>query len=279
MGLARSMCLSFQPGARASLHYRAMLSTNASYRMLTRDIAKTTARVAQQPDVKRETAYYLKTVSSVKSIDAFLANDRVYTYAMKAFGLSDMIYAKAFVRKVLTDGLDSNQSFANLLADPRFRDLAQTFNFKSTGTTTTIFDKAQQGVVDKYLQVRLEEDAGADNEGVRLALYFKRKASNITSAYAILADPALLKVTQTALSLPAAISASAIEKQAELITSKLDLDQLKTSDGLNKFLDRFTSLWEANNGGAALSLGSSTESLTSTDTLMKIQSLRTGGRR
>jgi Protein of unknown function (DUF1217) len=256
-----------------------MLSTNASFRLIARDIAKSTERVAKQPDVKRDTEYYLKTVDSIKTIDAFLTNDRVYTYAMKAFGLSDMIYAKAFVRKVLTDGLDSDRSFANLLADPRFRDLAQTFNFKSTGTTTTLFDKAQKGVVDKYLQIRLEENAGKENEGVRLALYFRRKAPSITSAYGILADPALLKVVQTALSLPSAASSTAIEKQAELIKSKLDLNSLKDPAQLGKFLDRFTVMWEVKNDAQATSIGAGVEGLTSTDTLLKIQSLRTGGSR
>ena len=48
-------------------------------------------------------------------------------------------------------------------------------------------------------------------KGVRLALYFQRKASGITSAYSILADPALLKVAQVALGLPAATSAASIE--------------------------------------------------------------------
>ena len=103
-----------------------------------------------QPTVKRDSDYFLKTIGNIKSIDAFLVNDRVYRYAMKAFGLSDMIYAKAFVRKVLTDGIDSNRSFANQLADPRFRDLAATFNFKSFGTATT---SLRQGAAGRCRQV------------------------------------------------------------------------------------------------------------------------------
>ena len=52
---------------------------------------------------------------------------------------------------------------------------------------------------------------------MRLALYFERKASGITSAYDILADPALLKVVQTALSIPPETGAQDIDKQAALI--------------------------------------------------------------
>jgi len=262
-----------------------VLSTTMSFAQITRDMSASLKRVGQQPTVKRDSDYYLKTIGSIKSMDAFLGNDRVYRYAMKAFGLSDMIYAKAFVRKVLTDGIDSNKSFANQLADPRFRDLAATFNFKAHGSATTAFDKTQQGVVDKFLQSQLEEQAGQQNEGVRLALYFQRKASGITSAFSILADPALLKVAQVALGLPASTSAANIETQANLIKSKIDVERLDEPAVLAKFLTRFTSLWELNNGGgasAASSLatlyGGSAQSLTSPDLLMSIQSLRSRGR-
>lgn len=262
-----------------------MLSTTASFKLINNDMAASLQRVGKQPAVQRDGDYYLKTISSIKNIDGFLANDRIYRYAMKAFGLSDMIYAKAFVRKVLTDGTDTSKSFANQLADPRFRDLAATFNFKSYGTATTSFDKAQQGVVDKYLQTQLEEQAGADNEGVRLALYFSRKASTITSAYSILGDPALLKVAQVALNLPSATSSSAIDTQANLLKSKIDIENIDDPTVLGKFLNRFTAMWEAQGGGSnsvaspliQLYSGSS-QSLTSTDTLMSIQSLKSRGR-
>ena len=36
----------------------------------------------------------------MKSIDDFMKDTRLYNYAMKAFGLDDMAYAKAFMRKV-----------------------------------------------------------------------------------------------------------------------------------------------------------------------------------
>jgi hypothetical protein len=41
----------------------------------------------------------------VKSVDDLLKNDRLYQYAMKAHGLEDMTYAKAFMKKVLESDL------------------------------------------------------------------------------------------------------------------------------------------------------------------------------
>ena len=259
-----------------------MLSTVTSYKLLTQNIEKSLARVRAAPDVNRETDYYLATIGKIKTIEDFLANDRVFAYAMKAFGLKDMIYAKAFVKKVLTDGIDSANSFTNQLTDPRFKELATAFNFKSLGTTTTIFERTQKGVVDKYLQVQLEEQAGSSNEGVRLALYFRRKAPDITSAYSILGDSALYKVAQVALGLTASSNANNLDMQAEIIKNKIDLENLDDPAVLNKFLTRFTTLWEVKNGTAAatapaLIIFQGVQSITSMETLTKIQSLRFKG--
>lgn len=259
-----------------------MLSTVASYKLLTQNIDKSLARVRAAPDVNRETDYYLATIGKIKTIEDFLANDRVFAYAMKAFGLKDMIYAKAFVKKVLTDGIDSPNSFTNQLTDPRFKELATAFNFKSLGTTTTIFERTQKGVVDKYLQVQLEEQAGSSNEGVRLALYFRRKAPDITTAYSILGDSALYKVAQVALGLTPSSNANNLDMQAEIIKNKIDLENLDDPAVLNKFLTRFTALWEVKNGTAAatapaLSIIQGVQSITSMETLTKIQSLRFKG--
>lgn len=261
-----------------------MLSTNATYKLLTQNIDRSLANIGKTPEIQRETKYYLDTIGKVKSIEDFLANDRVYAYAMKAFGLKDMIYAKAFVKKVLTDGIDSANSFTNQLTDPRFKELATAFNFKSLGSTTTIFDRTQKGVVDKYLQVQLETQAGSTNEGVRLALYFRRKSSEITSAYSILGDAALYKVAQIALNLTSSGNANNLDAQAAIINDKIDIENLKDPTVLNKFLTRFTTLWELKNGAAAsnvpsLVLGQGIQSITSMDTLSKIQSLRLGGSR
>ena len=259
-----------------------MLSTATSYKLLTQNMEKSLARVRAAPEVNRETDYYLATVGKIKTIEGFLANDRVFAYAMKAFGLKDMIYAKAFVKKVLTDGIDSANSFTNQLTDPRFKELATAFNFKNLGATTTIFERAQKGVVDKFLQVQLEEQAGSSNEGVRLALYFRRKAPDITSAYGILGDAALYKVAQVALGLTPSSNANNLDKQAEIIKSKIDLENLDDPAVLNKFLTRFTSLWEVKNGTAAatapaLTIFQGVQSITSMETLTKIQSLRFKG--
>src|SRR5690606_22157679 len=99
----------------------AMFSTPIGYKLIASDLTAALQRTSEQPVVQRESEYYLETIKNIKSIDEFISNDRVFKYAMKAFGLEDMNYAKAFMRKVLTEGIDDPQSFANKLSDPKYR--------------------------------------------------------------------------------------------------------------------------------------------------------------
>lgn len=224
-----------------------MPTTIAGFRQIAADIPAALANVARQPDVKRESDRYLSAIADVKSIDDFLARPDVYRYAMRAFGLEDMTYATAFVRRALSDGVDRPDSLANRLADPRFRDLVSTFNFARYGSAAMAFSRTQQGVVDRYLRLTLEQNAGLTNEGVRLALYFQRSASSISSPYSLLADRALLKVTQVALGLPQASATLDLDRQADIISGKLAVADLKDPGKLDKFLIRFAALWDVEN--------------------------------
>jgi hypothetical protein len=259
-----------------------MLTTTAAFRLIANDIERSLQRTAEAPNVERESAYYLENIGAVKSVDDFFADDRLYRYAMKAFGLSDMAYAKAFIRKVLEEGTDKESAFANRLADPRYRELAEVFNFARYGEATTSFGRTQQGTVDRYVRQTLEEDAGTQNEGVRLALYFERKAPEIDSPMDLLADPALLKVVQTALMISPMTAATDIDKQAAMISERLDVADLKDPEKLDEFLARFTSLWELENGRSLASAPAilASQSLTmglNADLLASLQNLKLGG--
>lgn len=259
-----------------------MLTATANYRLIADNLTRSLQTTASRPDIARQTEYYLAKIGEVKSIEDFLADDRLYRYAMKAHGLEDMVYAKAFMRKVLEEGIDSSESFANTLADRRYRDFAETFNFARYGSAATAFERTQKGTVDKFYRQSLEEEAGAQDEGVRLALYFERKAPAVDNVYALLADRALLKVSQTLLGLPEATGALDIDKQAALISARLDIEDFKDPEKLRRLLTRFTSLWEAQKQPAALTdasalFGGPAAFGISGDLLASIQNLRLGG--
>ncbi len=258
-----------------------MTTTYTSYQQITQNIDKSIERVAKAPDVARETEYYLANIGNIKSVDEFMADTRLYNYALKAHGLEDMAYAKAFIRKVLTEGVSSDEAFAKQLTDSRYANLATSLNFEAHGTAATSFDRAQKGVVDLYMRETLEQQAGNDNTGVRLALYFERNASKITSAMDILADDALGQVVRTTLQLPTEFAASNIDKQAEFLEQVLDIEDFQDTEKTGKFLERFTAMWEMENPSESYDplavFGSSSGYGISPDLLISINSLKLGG--
>ncbi|ESW77720.1 hypothetical protein X773_22530 [Mesorhizobium sp. LSJC285A00] len=230
--------------------------------------------------VQAETSYYLANITKVKSVDDLMADSRLYNYALSASGLDPATTNKDLVSDVLEGGVRDPASVANKLSNEAYARLATSLNFEAYGEAATTRSPSQQPVVDKYMRQTLEEDAGKTNEGVRLALYFERKASTITNWYDVLADTALASVVRTAIGLPDSFAAADIDKQAQAFEAKLDLTDFTDPAKLEKFLTRFTSLWEINHptSTAQTSIGvlfaQPTTVGISTDLMMAMQKLR-----
>src|SRR5260221_9322993 len=105
-------------------------TASAAIRSITRDLDRSLKLAGEEAPVALESKYYLEKISNIKSIDDLLKNTRLFNFAMKAFGLDDLAYAKGLVRKILSDGIDDSTSLANRIADDRFLAFAKTFNFK-----------------------------------------------------------------------------------------------------------------------------------------------------
>jgi Protein of unknown function (DUF1217) len=259
-----------------------MLSTYASYNLVANNLQRSLATTAAQPVVARETQYYEAHIGDIKTVDDFMNNSRIFNYAMKAYGLEDMSYAKAMIRQVLEGGIDDSSALANKLSDPRFKALATAFNFTRFGAATTTTTAVQTDTVNKYLEQTLEVSTGQQSEGARLALYFQRMAPQITDAYSILGDPALLKVVQTALNISPLTSSQDITTQASTINSVLNISDLQDPAKLQRFIQKFSATYDANNFDPAsdpiLGLFNSSTTVTmSVDLMMSIQTLKLGG--
>jgi hypothetical protein len=202
-----------------------------------------------------ENTYYHDAIVRVRSLGDLLADKRLMTYLQKAYDLEGERLSVTDLRSIFTsDPLDKN-SFVNKRGDQRMRDMAAAFNFNSDGTVARVPDRALQTrselmqTIDGFVRQTLETDAGAQNEGVRLALYFQRKAANLVSPFSILADKALIEVVRTALNFPAQMSQADIDVQAANISKRLNVADLKDPAKLDKFLTRFAAMYDMNNGG------------------------------
>lgn len=218
-----------------------------TYRLYAANTERTLQRISQDPIVSRDVSYYLENIGNVKSVDELVEDRRLLSFALTAYGLEEMSFAGALIKKLLNEGVDEQSALANQLADPRYKAFAEDFNFPRYGTATTSFTRTQQGVVDGFYQQRMETEAGDNNVGARLALYFERKVDEISKPLDVLADTALLQVFQTALGLPAQMSFSSLERQEAMLSDRIDFEDLSDPEFVKKFVTRFIALWDLQN--------------------------------
>ena len=255
-----------------------------AYKNLTTNQTRSLQQVASQPATAREIAYFKENIGSIKTVDQFVANTRIFNFAMQAYGLSDMTYAKAFMKKALNGGVSSSTSFANKLTDTRFRNFVSAFNFEVNGDITTSLTTVKQGTVDKYTESMLEVQAGKQSDGLRLALNFKAQIGSVSSIYGILGNAALYQVVRTTLGLPAAMSSVDIDKQAKVIGDKFSLTDMKDPKKLDAFVTRFVATYDMQNtdtssaaSGSVASLFTSGSTGVDINTLLALQSIKRFG--
>ncbi|MBW6420953.1 DUF1217 domain-containing protein [Rhizobium sp. XQZ8] len=148
-----------------------MVSTYLTFDLVNRDIQKSLKQVSSQTTVANDSKYYQDNIGKVKSVDEFLDNYRLFSFAMKAHGLEDMIYAKAFMKQVLESDLSDDNSFANRLTDDRYSNFASAFNF---GAASADAATAQSnGQMDKLLDTYDQTIAAQNDEIEESNRYFK----------------------------------------------------------------------------------------------------------
>lgn len=221
-------------------------STVATYNYYAKNSAAALKQQAADPQVKTETAYFQANIGKVKTVDDLVGNYRLFNYAMTAYGLSDMTHAKAYMKKVITSDLSDSKSFANKLADSRFVNFAKAFSNLNPNASAALYAPASaDDVVKAYLQQSIEDTLGQNDQGVQLALYFKRVAPTVKSAYGLLGDSALWKVVQTTFGLPESMGKVDVKTQKSIVDAKLKVADLQDPAKLDKLLARFTTIWDA----------------------------------
>ena len=252
---------------------------NAATRRVVQTSANTTAMTAaytaaagtdsySKSQATAETTYVSAAIGKATSIDALVNDPRVVSYIGKAYGEPKL--SAATLRSVLTSSLSDPKSKANVLGSD-YANIAAAFEFTTKGTVgreanqTAQSRSALAATNSAYIEQTIETQAGNDNPGTQLALYFARKAPTITNVYQILADPALLKFAQTLLNLPTSSSSQNIDSQADVLKTKLKPTDLQDPAKVKTFIARFSALYDlanpsADQSGIATLFGTATSS-------------------
>nr|CAD6614044.1 hypothetical protein RKHAN_02637 [Rhizobium sp. Khangiran2] len=201
-----------------------------------------------------ESSYYTQTMASIKTLGEFLGDRRLVDFVLTAKGIDPSTATDDFLKQIFTSDLNDPESFVNQQGNADFAELLGSFNFDESGTLDRDAAATIQGrgkVIETqnlYLRQTLEMEEGNENAGVRMALYFERMVDSVTDAYSILGDEALMEFFRVTFSLPSEIGSMDIDQQAKIVETNLDLNDLKDPDKVRKLIQRFTIMYDLENG-------------------------------
>lgn len=221
--------------------------------------ASATEQPALRAQAEKDAVHYRNAIADVGSVTDLLKDRKMVDILLVSKGLDPAKITTDYLRKVFSSDLTDAKSFANTEKDPRFAEIAASFNFDQEGNVARLAKIGPQKrdqlleTQNNYLQQNLETQQGDANPGVRLALYFQRKAGEVTSAYDILADKALAEVFRTIYGLPDSVGSMGVDQQAKVVEKYLNLKDLTDPAKLEKLLNRFSVMYDLKNGTSKVS--------------------------
>ncbi len=230
------------------------LAPLAALALIERQGAKFVDAVRNEPTSRREIAAFRARVGEIGSVDDLVKDHAVYSFAMKAFGLENQIYAKAMMKKILTaDPLDK-KSLVNRLTDPRYKEINKVLGFDPDGTVgRPDFGSAAwtTALVERFVSQKMIDGQMEENPAVGIALDFERKAKGLTSWFKVLADPKMATFIRTAFGLPDSISQGSIDGQARLLEQRMKIGELQDPQVRKKLVRQFAAIAGVTDQGAA----------------------------
>lgn len=197
----------------------------------------------QSPQISREVQYFKENIVFAATAEDLVKDHTLFKVALGAFGLEEEMDKKFFLQKILQEGTDDPEAFANRLVDPRYRKFAETFGYGNLlGPQIWQSDFAQK-ITDAFQVRQFESAVGNSDNSIRLAMNLKREIggyANSTSAetsawFQVMGNTPLRTVFETAYSLPTSIGSLDIDRQLEIFQEKTE--QFFGSKGVDVFRD------------------------------------------
>lgn len=226
----------------------------AGWQFLQRTGAAQFAAFSGSASLTRDRQYFLDRISQVSTAADLVADRRLLAVALGAFGLSEDLNNRAFIRKVLEDGATDDAALANRLADDRYRRLSAAFGFGPEEARATADPVRMRALVEERDIAAFEIAVGEVDEDMRVALNAQhelqamatRPGSEKTRWYGVMALPPLRRFFETAFGLPAGFGRLDIDRQMDTlrertraVTGSADIAQFADPDARRKLTDLF----------------------------------------
>ncbi|MBB5515226.1 hypothetical protein FHS89_001236 [Rubricella aquisinus] len=218
----------------------------------------------------RDAAYFRDQIGSIQSADELVADRRLLSVALGAFGLEDEINKTALLQKVLEEGTLSPESIANRLGDARFAQFSKAFGFGDILGPQNRNPGFAEDLANRYLERGFERAVGEVNNDLRLAMNFRREIAAIATSdtvdrtgwFSIMGTPPLRAVVEQAFGLPTSFGQLDIDQQREVLEDRSEqiLGQrspaaLADGEAVEAIITRFMALSDTQGAGGIATSG------------------------
>jgi hypothetical protein len=204
--------------------------------------------------VQRDEAYFRANIGKADTAEKLVADRRLLSVALSAYGLDADINSKYFIKKVLEDGTLKTDALANKLADKRYLEFSKAFGFGDFPIANTQKSDFPDKVLAVFEARKFETAVGAQSEDMRLALNAQRELGNLAKRslsenakwLTALGSAPLRSVLQTALGLPGSFASIDLDKQLDILKNyserqlgSRDISQFTDPDKIEKLVRLF----------------------------------------
>ncbi|MFQ5562740.1 MAG: DUF1217 domain-containing protein [Parvularculaceae bacterium] len=218
------------------------------------------------PSLQRNIEHFRENITTAATAEALVNDRRLLTVALGAFGLGDEINKRAFIQKILEDGTERGDAFANRLGDARFKALAEAFDYGNiTNGSNILLSSFREDIIARYKALEFERAVGDVDGDMRLALDFKREISEIANGnnaeqVGLIQAMGRLPVRTllgTAFGLPDSVAQLDIDRQLEIFRDKMrslygesEITAFKDPKNVEDVIRRFFLFQQLKNGSS-----------------------------
>lgn len=253
------------------------LTGYAGWKFLERTREAQQAALTAQPVYKNNVEYFRANIGKVTTAEELVADRRLLSVALGAFGLDEDINSKAFIRQVLEGSTLEAGTLPNRLADKRYFEMSKAFGFGDFPTNpNTLLSTFPDKIIKQYEDRQFELAVGQQDQTLRFAMNAERELSALaqksnsedTKWFTIMGSAPLRKVFETALGLPSAFGSADLDQQlgvfkdrAETFLGSSDPAMFKDPQKLDDLIRLYTVRAEINAGISGFSPGAAALSI------------------
>ncbi|MDM7931832.1 DUF1217 domain-containing protein [Tabrizicola sp.] len=214
--------MSFQPALP--------LTGYVGWGFLKRTMARQQTIQQATPVQQRDEAYFRTRIGKVDTAAQLVSDKRLLRIALTAFGLEGDINSKAFIQKILEGGTLKEGALANKLADKQYQKFSAAFGFGDYAVPRTKISTFPDEILTQFRARSFETAVGNQSNTYRLALNAEREipilaargTSESAKWFAILGNPPMREVVQTALGLPKSFATIDLDQQVSVLKTRTE---------------------------------------------------------